>query len=191
MAYGWAKWENWRRYGTSTIKFMNLGKVTMNENQTIQSWCFMGVSRCFQHFPEFWAPIFFSPRVWEIACLGICRFKICQGTNRAWTSSSHHHTIRISGRDIASIATSIWIAITSSWNYVKTIPCEKKHTVSICPKLDARPFWGRIHHFSEFLTISIKYATYTVSTYDMLDFGTIYDMYGTASTGGHSQAMKW
>jgi hypothetical protein len=27
---------------------------------------------------------------------------------------SHHHTIRISGRDIASIATSIWIAITSS-----------------------------------------------------------------------------
>ena len=68
---------------------------------------------------------------------------------------------------------------------------KKKHTVSICPKLDARPFWGRIHHFSEFLTISIKYATYTVSTYDMLDFGTIYDMYGTASTGGHSQAMKW
>ena len=124
MAYGSAKWENWRRYGTSTIKFMNLGKVTMNQNQTIQSWCFMGVSRCFQHFPEFWAPKI-EPRVWEIACLGICRFKICQGTNRAWASSSHHHTIRISGRDIASIATSIWIAITSSWNYVKTIPCEK------------------------------------------------------------------
>jgi len=82
---------------------MNLGQVTMNENQTIQSWCFMGVSRCFQHFPEFWAPIFFSPRVWEIACLGICRFKICQGTNRAWTSSSHHHTITPSASPAATL----------------------------------------------------------------------------------------
>jgi hypothetical protein len=96
---------------------MNLGKVTMNENQTIQSWCFMGVSRCFQHFPEFWAPIFFFTTRMGNSLLGnlpIQDLSRHEPSMNFLITPSHHHTIRISGRDIASIATSIWIAITSS-----------------------------------------------------------------------------
>lgn len=147
---------------------------------------------CFQVFPTFsrilGSVFFFSPRVFFFSGLGICRFNFMNFLG------SQHHTESASpaAENCIKIATSIWIAITSSLNYVKTIPCGK-NIVSKCPKLDARPFWGRIHDFySRFgilKTISIKYATLTVSTYDMLDFGIIYtylyyNMYGTTSTWG-------
>jgi hypothetical protein len=77
------------------------------------SWVFQGVSNIFQNSG---LRFFFSPRVGNslLGNLPIQDLSRHEPSMNFLITPSHHHTIRISGRDIASIATSIWIAITSS-----------------------------------------------------------------------------
>ena len=62
--YGSAKWENWQRYGTSTVNFMNLGKAH-NESNTVKP-CRADVSRMFQGASSGVSNNFQNSGLWEL-----------------------------------------------------------------------------------------------------------------------------